>query len=121
MESTTATAPAARLLLDRSPAGGPPVGFAGPDRTAVVSPAFRAAGDAVWSRLLPRNLPPLADGKLPDDPQSKKALLSPRLAGVRRRKDECLLFIYFCDCGRVSVTRDRRRRGKTDFLCLLPW
>jgi hypothetical protein len=83
MESAT------RLLLDRSPAGGPPVVFAGPDRTAVISPAFRAAGDAVWFRLLPRNLPPLADGELPADPQSKKELLSPRLAGVRRRKDEC--------------------------------
>jgi len=45
-------------------------------RAAAVSPAFRAAADAdaVWSRLLPRDLPPLADGELPADPLPKKQL-----------------------------------------------
>ncbi|EES05998.1 hypothetical protein SORBI_3004G340900 [Sorghum bicolor] len=45
-------------------------------RAAAVSPAFRAAADAdaVWSGLLPRDLPPLADGELPADPLPKKQL-----------------------------------------------
>ncbi|CAN6163765.1 unnamed protein product [Urochloa humidicola] len=45
-------------------------------RAAVVSPAFRAAADsdAVWSCLLPRDLPPLTDGELSPAPPTKKAL-----------------------------------------------
>jgi len=55
-------------------------------RAAAVSPAFRAAADAdaVWSSLLPRDLPPLADGELPDDPHSTKKQLFMRLSDSAR-------------------------------------
>ncbi|KAJ1281574.1 hypothetical protein BS78_04G316000 [Paspalum vaginatum] len=45
-------------------------------RAAAVSTAWRAAADsdAVWSCLLPRDLPPVADGELTPAPQSKKDL-----------------------------------------------
>lgn len=45
-------------------------------RAAAVSPAFRAAADsdAVWTRFLPHELPPIADGELSPAPPSKKAL-----------------------------------------------
>ncbi|WVZ99281.1 hypothetical protein U9M48_044608 [Paspalum notatum var. saurae] len=45
-------------------------------RAAAVSTTWRAAADsdAVWACLLPRDLPPLADGELPAEPLSKKAL-----------------------------------------------
>ena len=73
MEST-ATAPAtceiARLPDDLLSALLARTGPLDACRAAAVSPAFRAAADAdaVWSRLLPRDLPPLADGELPADP-----------------------------------------------------
>jgi hypothetical protein len=51
-------------------------------RAAAVSPAFRAAADAdaVWSSLLPRHLPQLADGELPADPLPTKKQLFMRLS-----------------------------------------
>ena len=85
MEST-ATAPAtcdiARLpedLLSLSLARTGPLDTC---RAALVSPAFRAAADAdaVWSSLLPRHLPPLADGELPADPLPIKKQLFMRLS-----------------------------------------
>ncbi|CAD6258447.1 unnamed protein product [Miscanthus lutarioriparius] len=113
-----------RLLLDRSPPGGPPAVFTRPDRAAAISPAFRVAADAdavSWSSSLPRDLTPPADGELPDDPQSKKALFSPRFARVCRRKDECHDSMREPRMPGGTVGVNRTGRGKTDFLPLLPW
>ena len=94
MEST-ATAPAtceiARLPDDLLSALLARTGPLDACRAAAVSPAFRAAADAdaVWSSLLPRDLPPLADGELelPADPQSTtKQLFGPRQPRPPRRR-----------------------------------
>ncbi|KAG0535418.1 hypothetical protein BDA96_04G364800 [Sorghum bicolor] len=55
-------------------------------RATAVSPDFRAAADsdAVWSSLLPRDLPPLAVGELPADPLLTKKQLFMRLSDPGR-------------------------------------
>jgi hypothetical protein len=89
MEST-ATAPAtceiARLPDDLLAASLARTGPLDACRAALVSPAFRAAADAdaVWSSLLPRDLPQLADGELPADPQPTKKQLFMRLSDSAR-------------------------------------
>ena len=87
---STATAPAtceiARLPDDLLSASLARTGPLDACRAAAVSPAFRAAADAdaVWDSLLPRDLPPLADGELPDDPHSTKKQLFMRLSDAAR-------------------------------------
>ncbi|XP_066328826.1 putative F-box protein PP2-B12 [Miscanthus floridulus] len=89
MEST-ATAPAtceiARLPDDLLSASLARTGPLDACRAALVSPAFRSAADAdaVWSSLLPRDLPQLADGELPADPQPTKKQLFMRLSDSAR-------------------------------------